>query len=351
MSISFEVYSDEWWVDLRVTVRNDTDEPVHYRTGGSFYVIVDASNCEVVWSAPTDHVREPRDDVTLEPGSAYGVGPAWRRNVDGGWRVPPGNYLAYFLFRFAQPRAEPPVPDTVYISSPRLIEVKAVQRADSASTKATSSLRMIDLGYGESVARQGRKLIVRNPESYVNKDGILTPIYTFYEVDLDTEERRKIPEPGHYQARPRRSCVPPTDRTAMIELELAYAEQSGKDHGYTLFDVKGVLEVNLERESAWAFVFVGTHGERYWYLDPRVDPIVWSDDCRYAAWAISGGCDTLPHVEPAGVYLYDAETDTTTRLREDWGGGVSFWDDLLVMTGIWRSPFCGTVGTTGVFLE
>ena len=153
-------------------------------------------------------------------------------------------------------------------------------------------------------------------------------------------------------AAPRPSCVPPTGRKAVNELEFDYAEASGKDYGHTVFDVKGVLEVDLDTGYATAFVFVGTGGERYVFMDPRVDPIVWSDDCRHAAWGIFRSCDALPQVGPAGVYLYDAETDSTIQLLdEDWWGPVSFWDDLLVRAGVWRSPFCGDFETIGVFLE
>ena len=353
MKFSLEVWPDERWVELQATERNDTDEPIHYRTGDFFFVIVDASRCEVVWAGPSYDVPEPRYDATLQPDQVYRRSTWWGRAVDNGRPVPPGNYLAYVIYRFAQPRAEPPVPDTVYISSPKTIEVKAVQRADSPSTtKATSNLRMIDLGYGEPVAREGRRLLFRHSESYEVKDGRTTPIYTFYEVDLDTEERRKIPEPEHLDAAPRPSCVPPTGRKAVNELEFDYAEASGKDYGHTVFDVKGVLEVDLDTGYATAFVFVGTGGERYVFMDPRVDPIVWSDDCRHAAWGIFRSCDALPQVGPAGVYLYEAETDSTIQLLdEDWWGPVSFWDDLLVRAGVWRSPFCGDFETIGVFLE
>ena len=155
---------------------------------------------------------------------------------------------------------------------------------------------------------------------------------------------------------PQRSCEPPKGLKLEKELVFLYAEYRGPGEGYPYtepFDVKGILEIELDTGVATAWVLAGTpttgYDKRFLFLyNPRVGPIVWSDDCRYAAWTMNTSCDVLPHGGPFGALLYDTETDTMTRVSDEPSHvSVSFWDDLLVYV-----PSCFTIyGTTGVFLD
>ena len=79
--------------------------------------------------------------------------------------------------------------------------------------------------------------------------------------------------------------------------------------------------------------------------------VIWSENCRYAAFHVGQECD-VPRRYPGalGTYLYDTEADTTRRLS---GGGETrltfFGDEALVMF----DPGCFGIGfsTLMVFLD
>ena len=216
-----------------------------------------------------------------------------------------------------------------------------MQRADPLSANTEPALRTIDLWSLQPLARHGRKLTAYD-------EGIGTSPSRYYEIDLDTGERTEIPKPEY--AVPQRTCEPPKGLKLAKELVFPYGESSGTENGYARFAVKGVLEIELDTSIAAAFVLTGApgSGKRRVFQDYiRTSHIVWSDDCRYAAWTINTDCDVLPYWGPYGVFLYDTKTDTLTRVSEEPEHiSVSFWGDLLV-----NVAFCWGYNATGVFLE
>ena len=334
------------WIEMRLSVQNYTDEPIDYASA-TIFAMVNRRSCEIFW-------REPHNDYfggfryeTLQPGEVKSRSVYWHYATHDG-PTPAGDYVGYAIYRFADP-PESNVPNAaVYVPAFGVtIGIDPVLRPDPSSAHAEPALRTIDLWSLEPLARRGRKLTAYD-------EGIGTNPSRYYEIDLDTGERTEIPKPEY--AVPQRSCEPPKGLKLEKELVFLYAEYRGPGEGYPYtepFDVKGILEIELDTGVATAWVLAGTpttgYDKRFLFLyNPRVGPIVWSDDCRYAAWTMNTSCDVLPHGGPFGAFLYDTETDTMTRVSDEPSHvSVSFWDDLLVYV-----PVCFAIyGTTGVFLE
>ncbi len=337
-------------IEMRLSVQNYTDEAIDYVTidSATIFAFVNTRSCEIFW-------REPHNDYfggfryeTLQPGEVKSRSVYWHYATHDG-PTPAGDYVGYAIYRFAHPPESDAPNAAVYVPAFGVtIGIDPVQRADPLSANTEPALRTIDLGPVYPVARHGRKLIVHEERG----------AGTYYEVDLDTGERTEIPKPESEYAVPQRSCELPKGLKLTGELVFPYAESRGVRQGYTkLFDVEGLLEVELDTGTATAFVLTGypdrgqkgrVHDRPRFYASLDVHHIAWSDDCRYAAWTINTSCDELPHVGPFGAFLYDTKTYTMTRVDDEPGyGSVSFWDDLLVSV----SACWGPTGTTGVFLE
>ena len=308
-SLEFTIY--EAFVELRWTQRNSTDETIRFKSRSSepAYLILDANSCDVVWEKQANLHSNAYE--YFSPPSA-------------------GVYLAYALYLLAEP-------EEVYITSPREIRIEAKQQA--TNTVPGSSLRTIDLGRSEPVSMAGRKLVLRS-RVRVDEGGRKVWRDAFFEIDLDTGERREVPKPKRYTPPPERSCTPPQALELVMELDFPV---SGGGAFAVAGRAKGALEVNLDAEVAAAFVFTETERERYAYAGYQRLGVVWSDDCRYVAWNIQGSCDLLPHTGPLGAYVHDTQTNRTWVLEES--GSIYFWSDLLVVVG-----WCA-IGTTGFFLE
>ena len=314
--------------EIRLSVQNYTDEAIDYVTiaAATTFAIVNTRSCEIFWRDPPYDYFDGFSYATLQPGEVASHSASWHYATHDG-PTPAGDYVAYAIYRFADP-PESQVPNAaVYVPTFGVtIGIDPVRRADPSSANTETALRTIGLGPVQPVARHGRKLIVHE-ENYGGRDAS-----TYFEVDLDTGDRTEIPKPEY--AVPQRSCEPPKGLKLAKELVFPYGESGGTDGGDTRFDVKGVLEIELDTSIATAFVLTGSpgSGKRRFYTDYMgTSPIVWSDDCRYAAWTINTDCDVVPWYGPYGVFLYDTKTDTMTRVSEEPEHiSVSFWGDLLV---------------------
>ena len=334
---------------MRLSVQNYTDEPIDYVAldSATIFAMVNRWTCRIYWKEPHNDYFGGFRYQTLRPGEVASRSVYWHYATHDG-PATAGDYVGYVIYRFADPTESNTPNAAVYVPAFDVsIGIDPVLRPDPSSAHAEPALRTIDLWSLEPLARRGRKLTAYD-------EGIGTNPSRYYEIDLDTGERTEIPKPEY--AVPQRSCEPPKGLKLEKELVFLYAEYRGPGEGYPYtepFDVKGILEIELDTGVATAWVITGYpdtgyDGRRLYAFDLNVRQVVWSDDCRYAAWTIHRSCDVLPHFGIFGAFLYDTKTDTMTRVSDEPAyASVSFWDDLLVYV-----PVCFAIyGTTGVFLE
>ena len=332
------------WIEMRLSVQNYTDEPIDYASA-TIFAMVNRWTCRIYWKEPHNDYFGGFHYETLRPGEVASRSVYWHYATHDG-PATAGDYVGYAIYRFADPPESNTPNAAVYVPAFGVsIGIDPVLRPDPSSAHAEPALRTIDLWSLQPLARRGRKLTAYD-------EGIGTNPSRYYEIDLDTGERTEIPKPEY--AVPQRSCEPPKGLKLEKELVFLYGEYRGTGKGYTEpFDVRGILEIDLDTREATAWVITGYpdtgyDGRRLYQFDLNVRQVVWSDDCRYAAWTINTSCDVLPHFGIFGAFLYDTETDTMTRVSDEPSHvSVSFWDDLLVYV-----PVCfGIYGTTGVFLD
>ena len=335
--------------EIRLSVQNYTDEAIDYVTidSATVFAMVNRGTCRIHWKEPHNDYFGGFRYETLQPGEVKSRSVHWHYATHDG-PTPAGDYVAYAIYRFADPPESNAPNAAVYVPIFGVtIGIDPVLRPDPLSANTEPALRTIDLGSVYPVARRGLKLVVHD-------QGTATRPKTYFEVNLDTGERTEILRPENAAPVPQRTCEPPKGPKLEKELVFPYFEDRGVGERYSEpFDVRGILEIDLATSDATAWVITGTpttgyDTRRLFTYNLGVGPIVWSDDCRYAAWTINTSCDVLPHLGPLGAFLYDTKTDTMTRVSDEpEHASVSFWDDLLVYV-----PACFRIyGATGVFLE
>ena len=323
-------------VKFHITYWNASDETIRFESPDRApgYLIVDAK-CHGVSKAPP--AANTRYSQELRAGEVRQVSHLWNRSGSGAFpHVLPGVYRVYATFTLS--------PTEVYISPSREVEVKAALEP-TGPERTEPDLRTIDLRNAVPISMVGRKLTVHRQEHRA-EDGSVVRGDTFLEVDLDTGEWTEVPEPERVNS-PRRSCFPPTEVEVVKQLAFPYLWVSETE----IREARGVVEFDLDTGEGKAYVFVGDHGERYWWdyreLLEYSAAIAWSGDCRYAAWNFPQPCQ-LPRFGPTGTYLYDTKTGRTWIFPTS--GAVSFWDDLLVV-----ARYCShrevRYWTTGYFLD
>ena len=352
LSFSLSVrHRDAPYYEMRFSVRNDTDKSIDYAGihSATIFAIVNTRTCRIYWREPPYENFERFRYDTLYAGKEDWRYVYWYYATHDG-PAPAGSYVPYAIYRFADP-PESHVPNAAVYVRGATIEIDPVLRHDPSPTTAEPALRTIDLGRGIPAARLGRKLITHS-DDYGGRHP-----RTYDAVDLDTGERTEITRPEHIPPVPQGTCEPPKGLKLAKELVFPYVEGKGHAAGYTFetFNVSGVLGIALDTGYATAWVPTGTTSTEYdqmrFYQSLRqVYGPVWSNDCRYAAWAINQSCDVQPITGPYGAFLYDTATDTMTRIDDEPGHhSVSFWDDLVISVGV--CPGFGLTKTTGMFLD